>query len=598
MKRVIIVALAVTALMILGALAVPIPTSVDRAYFSPAVSSSNNGTFTVGTLLGGETVSNLNPLSDTGLSSDVAGVMYADSMAMEFNNGSYIPWTASSWSVSNGGSQLTFNLVHNATWVNGTSTAGQFTSQDVIYTFQALKANSSIDVNQVDGMISSFYAPNQYTVVFNLTAPSVMAFFYIAGQTIIPYAWHNYVSNISQVGSYFNLNIGHELTMGPMYLQSVSGNYITFAANDHYFKGKPKFQKEVWEQFSSTSSQIDSLQTGAIQATYVDSNSVYPTLQNLTGISTYVFKETFNLNLWFDDKVAPYNNTNFRIGLAYLINNTQIANKAEAGLAGPANSGGLPWTMSAYYNKSTPAYNYNVTQANKYFKLAGLSINSTTGLWQYPNGTTVSIQMIDIPQSDWDTAMSLIQSALTADSFSTTLSIIPTGTWANDLFSSNPNFTYPYMSFFNFGPLLGNPWYDLWALTDTNGSWNLEYYSNPTLDHLFNESSTMVNNPAQLNATLQQIQGIISSQLPVIPVVGSDLFFAYRSDQITGIYPGVQMSSPLDSLYVSPVNGTASSGSGGSGNLNYYYIGGGVAAVLIVAAAAGLMMRGRNRKKE
>lgn len=596
MKRVIIAALAVSALMILGIFAAPVPVSLARANFSPAATTSTNGTFTVGTLLGGETVSNLNPLSNTGLDGDITGVIYADSMLQEFNNGSYVPWTASSWSVTNGGSTLTFNLVHNATWTNGTSSAGAFTSQDVLFTFQVLKANSTLDINHVDGMIKSMYAPNQYTVVFNLTAPSIMAFFYIGGQAIIPYAWHTYEKNLSDIGSYYNMNIGHEISLGPMYLQSVSGNYITYAANNNFFKGKPGFQKEVWEQFSSTSSQIDSLKTGAIQATYVDSNSVYPTLQNVTNIKTYVFKDTFNLNLWFDDRVAPYNNTDFRIGLAYLVNNTEIAQKAEAGLAGPASSGGLPWTMSAFYNSSNPAYNYNVSQANKYFQKAGLSINSTTGFWQYPNGTVVSIKMIDIPQSDWDTAMSLIQNALTADSFSTTLSIIPTGTWASDLFSANPNFNYPYMSFYNFGPLLGNPWYDLWALADTHGSWNLEYYSNPVVDNLFNQSSTMVNNPAQLNATLQQIQGIVSSQLPVIPVVGSDLFFAYRSDQITGIYPGVQMSSPLDSLYVHPATSTGSHTPITSNDL--YYIIGGVVVVAVVAAAVGVTMRSRNRRKK
>ncbi len=587
--------LAVSALMILVVFASTAPVVLARANFSPAASVGNNGTFTVGTLLGGETVSNLNPLSNSGLSSDVTGVIYADSMLMEFDNGSYIPWTASSWTVTNSGSTLTFNLVHNATWVNGTSEVGQFTSQDVLFTFQVLMANSTLDVNGVDPMIKSMYAPNDYTVVFNLTAPNLMAFYYIGGQTIIPYAWHNNAKNLSDIGSFFNANIGHEISLGPMVLQSVSGNYITYVANQYFFMGKPKFQKEVWEQFSSTSSQIDSLKTGAIQATYVDSNSVYPSLQNLTGVKTYVFKDTFNLNLWYDDNVAPYNMKDFRIGLAYLINRTEIAQKAESGLAGVANSGSLPWTLSNFYNTSVNPYNYNVSEANKYFKMAGLSINSTTGLWQYPNGTVVTIKMIDIPQSDWDTAMSLIQSALSADNFATTLSIIPTGTWATDLFSTTLGqpVDYPYLSFYNFGPLFANPWFDLWALTDTKGYWNLEHYSNSTLDALFNQSSTLVNDPAKLNQTLDKIQGIVASQLPVIPVVGSDLFFGYRSDQIAGVYPGVQMSSPLDSLYVHP----ASSQQNTPASPDTYYIIGGVAAVVVVAAAIGLTMRSRSRRK-
>ena len=593
---------AIAAIMTFGALATFIPSAVNGSPAYLAQASSTNTTLTVGTLLGGETVTDQNPLTDTGIASDVTGVTYADSLLMEFSNGSYIPWTATSWSITNGGKTMTFNLVTNASWVNGTTKAMPFTSQDVVYTFQTLMANSTLDINGIDSYLTNVTAPDNHTVVFTLSQPNLMAFFFIGSEPIIPYAWHAYVNNMSDIGNYLNMNIGHQLSMGPMSLQSVSGNYITFVANPFFFAGKPHFQKEVWEQFTSTSSQIDSLKTGTIDATYVDSNSIYSSLLNITGVSTVVFKDTFNLNLWFDDTIAPYNNTDFRIGLSYLINYTQIAQIAEGGLAGPTNSGGLPWTLSNYYNASDTNYSYNTSMANHYFQLAGLSINGSTGLWQYANGTTVDIQMFDIPQSDWDTAMSLIQSSVTADNFETQLSIVPTGTWAAILFAAFPfhystNYTYPQASFYNFGPLFANPWYDLWAEFDGAGTWNFEFYNNPTLNALFNSSVTLVNDPAALNHTLKEIQGIVSSQMPVIPVVGSDLFFGYRSDAIGGVYPNVQMSSPLDSLYCYPVNGSPTHAPGSSTYL--YYIIGGVVVVAVVVGIVGLVIRNRNlRKKE
>jgi peptide/nickel transport system substrate-binding protein len=591
MRLVIPTALLLSAIILLGIFAGP------ALRLSPGASAVSNSSFTVGTLLGGEQVTNLNPLSNSagGIESDVTGVIYSDSMLMEFDNGSYIPWTASSWSVSNNGLTLTFNLVHNASWVNGTTVVGPFTAQDVVFTFNVLKANSTLDINGIDPYLQNVTAPNNYTVVFQLTQPNLMAFYYIGGQTIIPALWQSYESNLSDIGDYLNMNIGHEITLGPMSLQSISGNYITYVANPTFFLGTPHFQSEIWEQFTSTSSQIDSLKTGAIQATYVDSNSVYPSLQNISGVQTVVFKDTFNLDLWFDDRVAPYNNTDFRIGLAYLLNDSEIVQKAEDGLGGLTNSGGLPWTLSQYYNETDPAYNNNVTIANQYFQMAGMSINNSTGFWQYANGTTVSIKMLDIPQSDWDTSMTLIQSALTADNFETDLSIVPTGTWASEIFSVTD---FPYLSYFNFGPLFANPWFDLWALYDGSGYWNFEHYNNTEVNQLFNQSETLVNNPTQLNATLQKIQGIVSAQLPVIPVMGSDLFFGYRSDQIGGVYPGVQMSSPLDSLYVYPVNSSPNSSSTTTSANTYYIIVGVVVVIVAVAAIVGVVMRRNRVKKE
>lgn len=600
MKLKFFVAIVLAGLMVFGAFPSLLTTAPGGVVAISSVnalpSASTNSTLTVGTLLGGETVTNQNPLSNSGgIQGDVTGVTYADSMIFEFSNGSYIPWTANSWQITNGGKTLTFNLVQNASWVNGTAKAGAFTSQDVVYTFDALMANSSLDVNGIDAYLVSVTATNTYTVVFQLSQANIMAFYYIGAQTIIPYAWHSYVSNISDIGNYFNMNIGHQISLGPMSLQSVSGNYITFIANPYFFKGKPHFQKEVWEQFTSTSSQIDSLKTGAIDATYVDSNSIYPSLLGIKGIQTVVYKDTFNLDLWFDVHVAPYNNTNFRRGLACLINNSQIVQKAEGGLGGLANYGGLPWTLSNYYNTSDANYSNNVTRANQYFQAAGLSIGSSSGLWQYPNGTVVTVKMQDIPQSDWDTAMSLIQSALTADNFATSLSVVPTGTWATNIFGV-PHFDVS--SFFNFGPLFANPWFDLWAAFDTNGIWNFGHYSNPTIDSLLNQSAAMVNNPSALNSTLKEVQGIVADQLPLITVMGSDLFFAYRSNAIGGVYPNVQMSSPLDSLYAHPATSSSGQGTSGTSNNTVYYIVGGVVVVAIVAIGVGVAIRSRNAKKK
>jgi len=476
----------------------------------------SGGSLIVGTVET-ESITNMNPLTASGLAGDILSLTYADSLIYLFNNGSYIPWLAQNWSIQNGGKTLKFNLVHNAYWMNGTTKAMPITSKDVIFTFEVLKANSSLDINGVDPFIKNISTPNNYTIIFNLTQPNVMMFDFIGSQTIIPYAWHKYVSNLSEIGSYTNMKIGEQLQAGPMLLTSVSMNEINLVSDPIFFKAKPNFSTEVIVLYKSSSSEIEALETGAIDATYLDPNNAYPALRNYSGVKVVAFADPFNLNLWFDDNVAPYNNTNFRIGLAYAINKTQILQKAEDGLGGKVSMGGLPWTLSDYYNNSIPYYGYNITEANKYFMKAGLHIGSN-GYWEYSNGTVVKINMIDLNLADWDAAMTLMEDTLSNNHFQVNFAITPTSVWVQEIFGEK-NFTVA--SFFNFGPLLGNPWYDLWAEYDSVGYWNFEHYNNPQLNQLLNESEVMSYNSPQFNTTIKEIQGITAAQMPVIPIMGA-----------------------------------------------------------------------------
>ena len=49
--------------------------------------------------------------------------------------------------------------------MNGTNKAGQLTAQDVLFTFNVLKANATLDANGVFPIITSMSAPNNFTDV-------------------------------------------------------------------------------------------------------------------------------------------------------------------------------------------------------------------------------------------------------------------------------------------------------------------------------------------------------------------------------------------------------------------------------------------------
>ena len=161
-----------------------------------------------------------------------------------------------------------------------------------------------------------------------------------------------------------------------------------------------------------------------------------------------------------------------------------------------------------------------------------------------------------------------------------------------DIFST-PNFTQA--SFFNFGPLLGNPWFDLWAEYSYNGYWNFEGYNNATMNHLLNVSEAETFNSAAFNTTLDEIQGFAASQMPTVPIMGSQTLFAYEVNKIGGMNLNQQPDSPLDSEYAYMLSQPTTSS--GFTTLDYAIIGI-IVVIAVVAIAAGVVISGKNKKKE
>ncbi len=136
---------------------------VGRAIFGSAVDTS---------------VADLNPLTaSNSLASILVTDMYATHLAYQWPSGNFSSWLASSWSTSNnanGSETITFHLNPNAVWVNGTTPAGQITSQDVAFTFQILKDNQTLDFNGITPVITSIATPNNTTVTFYLSSQNIL----------------------------------------------------------------------------------------------------------------------------------------------------------------------------------------------------------------------------------------------------------------------------------------------------------------------------------------------------------------------------------------------------------------------------------------
>ncbi len=564
-------------------------------------SGTNNstGTFIFGSPLD-TSVADLNPLTATNsLATILVGEMYATSLGFQWISGNFSSWLAQSWTVTNnanGTETIVFHLNPNADWVNGSTVVGQITSADVLFTFNVLKANTSLDGFGISPHILAMYASGSTTVTFVMKSQNALWFQFLALQTIIPSAWAQYDSgNLSNIGGYTNMGpFGHEIEAGPFILSTITSAGATMVPNTHFWMGTPKIKQFDIEKFSDTATADLALEKGTINAVN-PALSDYNAMKNISSVTAIKQPENYVFYLWFNYHVAPFNNLHFRLGMAYALNKTRIMAKDEDGVgaAGAANMsfGGLPGIMKSDWAPGLTYYGYNVTAAEAQFEQAGYHIGSSGYFVNNTTGNTVTFQ-IQEPSAvaDWVAAGTSIANELKAAHIDASIDVIPIGTWvSNDLNISNFN----QATYFGYVPSFVNPYVQLQEIYDYNGFWNFENFSNPQLNALFN-STANVSGPSLVSA-LYPIQQLLDQIVPIIPMSNAYSLIAYSSN-VKGYYSNLSADNPLNDMMIYFPSSTTTSPSTSNSDL-YYIIGGIVAAVVVIGGVAGYMVRSRNKTK-
>ena len=159
---------------------------------------------------------------------DSFGVVYEELVYVDnLKDGAVTPWLATSWAWGNGNRTLTFTIRKGVTWTDGQP----FTAQDVLFTFDLLKNNPSLDLNADWSVLSSVALKGSDQVVFNFKTPAVPYFYYIADQTpIVPaHLW----SSVKGPATFLD---PHPIGTGPYVMSSCSGANIQYTKNAHYWQ--------------------------------------------------------------------------------------------------------------------------------------------------------------------------------------------------------------------------------------------------------------------------------------------------------------------------------------------------------------------------
>jgi peptide/nickel transport system substrate-binding protein len=489
----------------------------------------------------------LNP-SDTLLS---FGFMYEPLVYVNpLQGGKTTPMLASSYAWGAGNKSLTFTIRQGVKWSDGTP----MTAADVAYTFNLIKKYPALDLTGVWSVLSSVTATGN-TVTMDFSTVAVPYFYYIADQTpIVPEHIWSTLSNPTTNA------ITDPVGTGPFLMNKCSPSNITYTANPHYWQpGLPKIKKIEYPAYTSNTTANNDLANGTAQWG----------AQYIPAINTFYKSKSPNYNYWFPPTVnvslVPnltnplLSNVKVREAMSYAIDRAKVSTIGESGYEPPANQTGIvtPTFASSQDSSAVSAWGngYDPAKATSLLESAGFHKGSD-GIMVNSAGQKLQFTVLNIGDySDWVASVQVIQQELKSVGIGITPDNLSNTDFVSEFYYGKYQLAYYDQQ--TFGP---SAYYELnnWlnsantAPIGKTAASNFERYSNPATDKLLNQYETTTD-PATQQSILNQIQQVMVTDVPIIPVTEAVDWYQYDTGPFSGWpTPGNPYAQP--SAYAYPDN--------------------------------------------
>jgi ABC-type transport system substrate-binding protein len=418
-----------------------------------------------------------------------------------------VPMLATAYSFSNGGKTLTLTTRSGVKWSDGKP----FSAADVAFTFNLIAKNPALAQTGTPAPTSAT-ATGPNTVVLNFaqpqagpvgTGPYVLDKFTPQGILFKanPGYWNKSAIHVPEVDfpSYVSNTAAEQaLESGQI---DWAGNYITNVQN--VFVAKDPAHNKVW--FNSNP--------------YMTSNNV--------------------VTLWLNTTRAPLNDPKVRQAISYAADRQQLADQGETGYELPATSSSgllLPVDQSllqSQYANDLPA----TSDASKVASiLTSDGYTKVNGKWS-KNGKTISFSVEDpISFSDFWLDVQLLTAQLNKLGFDVKADGIGNATnWFTDQATGNFD---AMIRWSNNGP---TPYYYYYNWMDSGTSAplgktaanNFGRFNDPQAQSALTQYVSSTNQSTQQSA-LNTLQGIMSAQMPVIPLLYGASWAEFSTRNYTG----------------------------------------------------------------
>lgn len=516
----------------LGALvgAAGLLTAMAACGTSTSSGSSSGSTLTISNESGSTWTCQFNPFNENVSFTDF-GPVYEPLVFMDtLESGKTAPWLAQSYSWNADATAVTFTMRGNAKWQDGTP----ITAADVVYTYSLLKKYPALDLNGDWSFLKSVVKQGSNQVVMTFDGNGMTNFYLAAYDTpIVPeHIW----SKIANPVTYTDKN---PVGSGAYSVGACTGQNIQFVANKHYYiPGEPKVQTVDYPAFLSNNAANQELADGQAQW----GNQIIPSIQKFYSAKSphnkYWFPPTANNDLFVNLTKPLLNNVAVREAMSYAIDRQKVSTDGESGIEPAASQSDIVSpTFSSWVDSSLTSqydYSYNPAKAIATLKAAGFTMGSN-GIFASSAGQ-LNFTVINIGDySDFVQDLQIITQEFKAVGIGLTVDNLSSNAFNNDLFNGDYQLAYYYE---NGGP---TPYYAFWQILDSANtaaigkpaSTNYERYVNPATDALLTEYASTTSTAVQ-HQVIDQLQQVMLTQLPVIPVVEGVDLYEYNTGAFTG----------------------------------------------------------------
>jgi len=434
--------------------------------------------------------------------SAIAKFVYNGLVGWEYGSTNIVPDLATSWEVSEDGTEYVFHLRHGVKWHD--PEYGELTAFDVKYSFdRVLDPATQAPLAKSYAMIDRVEVVDPYTVKFILKYPFPGFLHRVAG-----YKADFIVKKeaVEKWGPDYGL---HPVGTGPF--KWVTGDPrgdIVLVAFDDYFKGRPKIDKVILRHIPDPDVAVAAFEAGDVDIVPIPNAVILERFQRDPNvrISTAV---GLNLNyIVMNNAVPPFNDIRVRKAVLHAINKEELFDTILKGVAADL-TGPLP-ASALYYDPNVPKYEYNPSLAKQLLAEAGYPNGFSTTLYTYVGRLSVDVCIA-------------IQAQLRQVGINVDVKVLEIAAWAEVVKTGTTPMAFMRIT----RPPEPDEFLRPVVLSTSFPAWNFGRYVNPTVDALI-EAGSKETDPQKRAKIYSEIQRLVVEDACNVWLFSDVVATAYR----------------------------------------------------------------------
>lgn len=465
---------------------------------------------------------NFNPYSSN--KRNTASYIYEPLVIVNEMSGDETPWLAESYEQPDA-STVVFHLRDGVTWSDGE----EFTADDVVFTFDLLLQHPQLDLRGVGEHIASVEADGS-DVIVHLSSEDVPGAVIIAQTMIVPeHLW----ADVDDPVTFTNED---PVGTGPYTLGDFTPNQYTLVKNETYWQADKVAADRLVQP--AANSELDIVNKGYDWA-YAFMSDVEDTwVKADPEHNTYWYPAGATIALIPNMTKSPYDNLDFRKGIAAALDKQAIADKAEQGYVDQASQSGLMLpAQEKILDPDLPnqgIVEQDTDAALEHFAAAGYT--QAGGKMVDANGQQLTIR-ITTPNgwSDWLQGVQQVKTQLGALGIEVEVVQPQPAAYQREMRSGEFDMVMgtvggtgqPYQ---DFSGMMGARFYQD---VGTTASGNFGRFQSPEADALLDELKVTVDDARQAEIA-QELQTIAYEQLPMISLFYGGSWGLFSTKSFTG----------------------------------------------------------------